>query len=122
MNDNTLARIADALERIAAALDHANPAPTESAEVPEIPQIIPEPEQIEAPAPVADPAPAQPEEVKPSVTLDQIRKMVVTLSALGKDTKDAVREIVMSYGRNVSAIPADKYTEAMDRLTALKEG
>lgn len=121
MNDIILARIADSLERIASALERTSPAPTESIEAPSQPQIALEPEQVEAPAPAADPAPAQPEE-RPSVTLEQIRKAVVTLSAKGKEKKDAVREIVMSYGRNVSAIPADKYTEAMDRLTALQEG
>ena len=36
--------------------------------------------------------------------------------------KDAVRQIVTEYGRNVSAIPADKYPEVMDRLNALQEG
>ena len=122
MNDNTLARIADALERIADALELNSATPD--------PQVA----NTEAPdqllnAPVIEPAaepekviePAQPE-TRPSVTLDQIRKMVVTLSAMGNDKKDAVREIVMSYGRNVSSIPAEKYIEVMDRLTALQEG
>lgn len=109
---NLLERIATALERV---------------EATEKPQIVPEPEKVVAPepAPTAEPAaPAQPEaqpEAQPPVTLDQIRKMVVTLSALGKEKKDAVRDIITAYGRNVSAIPADKYPEVMDRLTALKE-
>ena len=132
MNDTTLAYIATSLERVAAALERMNrhldqmgrtgqPVPTEHAEAPEGPQIVPEPEKVEEPEQPAAPAPvaAQPEE-KPSVTIDQIRKEVVALSAMGK--KDAVREIITSYGRNVSAIPADKYTEVMDKLTALKEG
>lgn len=130
MNDTTLARIADSLERIASALERNNPKSvsisdgsstlTISAEAPSQPQIIPEPEQIEAPAPVADPALAQPKEIKPSITLDRIRKMVVTLSAQGKEKKDAVREVVTSYAPNVSGIPADKYPEVMDKLTALR--
>lgn len=105
---NLLERIATALERV---------------EATEKPQIVPEPEKVVAPepAPTAEPAaPAQPE-AQPSVTLDQIRKMVVTLSAMGQQKKDAVREIITAYGRNVSAIPADKYDEVMDRLTALKK-
>lgn len=106
---NLLERIASALERV---------------EAPEKPQIVPEPEKVVAPepAPTAEPAaPVQPE-AQPSVTLDQIRKQVVTLSAAGAEIKAKVREIITEYGRNVSAIPADKYPEVMDRLTALKEG
>ena len=112
------------MERIASALERLSPAPTASVEAPSQPQNVPEPEKVETPEPTVEPfhvAPAEPQE-RPSVTLEQIRKMVVTLSAEGKEKKDAVREIVMSYGRNVSAIPADKYIEAMDRLTALQEG
>lgn len=132
MNDTTLAYIATSLERVAAALERMNkhldlmgrtaqPVPPEHAEAPEKPQIVPEPEKVVEPEQPAAPAPvaAQPEE-KPSVTIDQIRKEVVALSATGK--KDAVREIITSYGRNVSAIPADKYPEVMDKLTALQEG
>lgn len=108
-----LERIATALERISATPDHqvANPEPT----------VAPEAAQVAEPT--AEPVKAeQPEENKPSVTIDQIRKMVVTLSAKGKENKDAVREIIMAYAAKVSEIPADKYTEVMDRLTALQEG
>ena len=111
------------LERIAAALENLNVAPAQTDDIPEqktVEAVEPKPE----PAPTAEPEkveePTQPE-AQPSVTLDQIRKMVVTLSAMGKDKKDAVRDIITSYGRNVPAIPADKYPEVMDRLTALKE-
>ena len=112
----SLERIAVSLERICRALEH--------------PRITPEPVQVEqpapAPAPTAEPEkveePAQPEPTKPTVTIDQIRKMVVALSAMGKEKKDAVREIITSYAPNVSGIPFYKYPEVMDKLTALQEG
>ena len=124
MSHDTIEKFLHQLERIATALERISPAPTERVEAPEKPQNAPEPEQVETLEPAAAPAPvapAQPEE-KPSITLDQIRKKVVTLSALGKEKKDAVREIIMSYGRNVSSVPADKYPEVMDRLNAVQEG
>ena len=112
-----LERVADALERISATPDRMV-APTEpSAVEASKPEQEVEPQTAEsAPAePVAD----QPEEVKPTVTLDQIRKKVVELSALGAETKDSVRAVIMSYGRRVSEIPREKYTEVMDQLNRL---
>lgn len=123
MNTRTIEEILALLERIASALERISPATPESVEAPEKPQNTPEPEKVETPEPVADPAPvapAQPEE-KPSVTIDQIRKMVVTLSAMGNEKKAAVRDVILKYGVNVSGIPADKYPEVMEQLTALKE-
>lgn len=124
----TLERIATALERIAATLE--KPSTEAPAQIPE--SVKPTPVEVEAPKPepvktaepepvAAEPVADQPEEVKPTVTLDEIRKKVVQLSAAGAQAKDAVRAIVTEYGRNVSAIPADKYTEVMDRLNAVKE-
>ena len=123
MNDTTLAHIATSLERIATALERIA-APTKRVEAPKTPEKIPEPEKVEAPEqtePKAE-APAAEPQASPSITLDQIRKEVVAVCAMGEDKKSAVREIVTAYGRNVSAIPADKYPEVMDKLTALKEG
>lgn len=125
----TLERIATALERIAATLE--KPSTEAPAQIPE--SVKSTPVEVEAPKPepvktaepepvAADPVADQPEEVKPTVTLDEIRKKVVQLSAAGAQAKDAVRAIVTEYGRNVSAIPADKYAEVMDRLNAVKEG
>ena len=125
----TLERIATALERIAATLE--KPSTETPAQIPE--SVKPTPAEVEAPKPepvetaepepvAADPVADQPEEVQPTVTLDEIRKKVVQLSAAGAQAKDAVRAIVTEYGRNVSAIPADKYAEVMDRLNAVKEG
>ena len=137
MNDTTLTRIADALERIASALESNSPRSIglvegmemllKSTKAPDQPLNTPvfEPTEEPAPAPTEEPAPApiaEPEQTKPNVTIDQIRKEVVALSSMGKDKKDAVREIIMAYAPNVSGIPADKYPEVMDKLTALKEG
>ncbi len=124
----TLERIASALERIAATLE--KPSTEAPAQIPEsvkttpVEVEAPKPEPVETaePEPVAaEPVAEQPEKVKPTVTLDEIRKKVVQLSAAGAQAKDAVRAIVTEYGRNVSAIPADKYAEVMDRLNAVKE-
>ena len=124
----TLERIASALERIAATLE--KPSTEAPAQMPE--SVKPTPVEAEAPKPepqtaepepvAAEPVADKPAEVKPTVTLDEIRKKVVQLSAAGAQAKDAVRAIVTEYGRNVSAIPADKYAEVMDRLNAVKEG
>ena len=112
------------LERIATALERYNETPDQEVELPKLAAVeaekATEPEQTETVP--AEPIAHQPEEVKPTVTLDEIRKKVVQLSAAGAQTKDAVREIITSYGRNVSAIPQDKYPEVMDRLNALQEG
>lgn len=124
----TLERIATALERIAAMLE--KPSTETQAQIPE--SVKPTPAEVEAPKPepqtaepepvAAEPVAEQPKEVKPTVTLDEIRKKVVQLSAAGAQAKDAVRAIVNVYGRNVSAIPTDKYAEVMDQLNAVKEG
>lgn len=124
----TLERIATALERIATALE--KPSTETPAQIPE--SVKPTPAEVEAPKPepvktaepepiAAEPVADQPEEVKPTVTLDEIRKKVVRLSAQGPYSKEAVRDIVTQYGRNVSSIPAEKYAEVMDRLNAVKE-
>ena len=123
-----LERIASALERIAATLE--KPSTETHAQIPV--SVKPTPAEVEAPKPepvktaepepvAAEPVADQPEEVKPTVTLDEIRKKVVQLSAAGAQVKDAVRDIITQYGRNVSAIPNDKYAEVMDRLNAVKE-
>jgi outer membrane biosynthesis protein TonB len=114
--DKTLLSV---LERLAAALERFNDLPEETPEVPTESEPTPAPVQVEKPEPKPEPAP-EPEQ--PKVTIDQIRKMVVTLSAKGQEKKDAVRDIITAYGRNVSAIPAEKYAEVLAKLTALMEG
>ncbi len=124
----SLERIAISLERIANALTPRSIGLAEGMEMlmkntkaPDQPLNAPEFEPATEPEKVIEPTPTvEPE--KPEITIDQIRKMVVTLSAMGKEKKDAVREIITSYAPNVSGIPVDKYPEVMDKLTALKEG
>lgn len=120
----TLERIATALERIAAALE--KPSTETPAQIPEsvkpapAEDKAPEPQPAEPETPPFDvPAAVQPEEAEPTITLEQIRQQVVQLSATG--AKDAVRAIVTEYGRNVSAIPQEKYGEVMERLNAVKK-
>jgi outer membrane biosynthesis protein TonB len=107
------------LERLVTALERFNDLPEETPEVPTESEPTPAPVQAEKPEPKPEPAP-EPE--KPVVTIDQIRKQVVTLSAMGQEKKDAVRDIITAYGRNVSAVPPEKYAEVLDRLTGLMEG
>lgn len=75
----------------------------------------------EASAPVED-KPAPVEEQKPTATLDDVRALVQKLVAPGSAKKEAAKAIVKSYGAKVSDIPADKYDEALARLTELAEG
>lgn len=74
----------------------------------------------EAPAPVEVDTPA-PVEEKPTATLDSVRALVQKLVGPGSAKKEAAKAIVKSYGAKVSDIPADKYDEALARLTALAE-
>ena len=107
------------LERFVTALERFNDLPDQPVETPTESEPTSAPVQVEQPEPKPEPAP-EPEQ--PKVTIDQIRKMVVTLSAMGQEKKDAVRDVITAYGRNVSAIPAEKYAEVLDKLTALQEG
>lgn len=115
-----LERVADALERLSATPDRMVTLSKPSAVEATKPEQEVEPQTAE-PVP-AEPVADQPEEVKPTVTLDEIRKKVVTLSALGAETKEVVRGIITEYCRKVSDLAPEKYTEVMDRLNALQEG
>lgn len=82
-------------------------------------------EPAEAPEPIKEET-AQPEpevvapaaEVAEAVSLADIQKKVVELSAAGK--KAEVREIITAYAKKVSDIPEDKTTEVWNKLTALE--
>ena len=122
--DKTLLSV---LERLATALERFNDLPDQQVETPTESETTPVPEKAEQPEPKPEPMPEPkpepaPEPEQPKVTIDQIRKMVVTLSAMGQEKKDAVRDVITAYGRNVSAIPAEKYADVLDKLTALQEG
>ena len=69
----------------------------------------------------AEPVSAETEEPKPEkvyVNVEDIRRLVVTLSASGK--KDKAREVIQTYARTVSDLPADKYAEVWAKLKALE--
>ena len=73
------------------------------------------------PEPAAEPE--QPE--APKYTKEDILALVQKLAAptSPEHKRTGAKAIVKSYGAKVSDIPADKYAEAMDKLTALdKEG
>lgn len=69
------------------------------------------------PAPAEEPKKAEPE--KPAVTLDQIRQKVTQLMAKGGDKKTGARDIVKSYAENISGLPEAKWPEIWDKLVAL---
>jgi hypothetical protein len=64
-----------------------------------------------------EPEPAQPAPPARVVTNDEVLKKVTDLIRAGK--KAEAREIVTAYAPGVSAIPADKCAEVMDKLNAL---
>lgn len=111
------------LDKIIEALERTQMTP---AEVPAAAQD--EPQTVEVPAvevPVAaeetaeasneETAPEPAEEPAKAVTLSDIQKKVVEMSAAGK--KDEVREIITKYASRVSAIPAEKTAEVWEQLT-----
>ena len=76
----------------------------------------------DAPAEQPEPA-AAPEPEAPKYTKDDVLVLVQKLAAPNNPKRERAKDIVKSYGAKVSAIPADKYGEVMDKLTALdKEG
>ena len=67
-----------------------------------------------APAPEAAPA-------APTYTQQDILAIVQRLIAPGSTKRAAAKAIVNDYAEKISAIPADKYNEVMDRLTKLEK-
>lgn len=57
------------------------------------------------------------EQPKSSATVEDLRKMVITLSSAGR--KEEAREIIKAYASKVSEVPADKVDECMTKLKAL---
>ena len=110
------------LDKIIEALERTQMTPAEASAV-----VQDEPQEIEAPAaevPNAaeeaaeasneETAPAPAEESTKAVTLADIQKKVVEMSAAGK--KDEVRESITKYASRVSAIPAEKTAEVWEQL------
>lgn len=104
--------ISDVLKRTA---PKAEKIATEEREEPTPPTAQPEPE---APT-VAEETPA--EEVKPTITTEQIRQKVLLMSAEGGQKKAKARDIVSAYAPKISDIPADKLAEVWEKITALEE-
>lgn len=114
------------LDKIIEALEQTRVMP---AEVPAVEQEKPQPEpspETEEQEPAEEAVKAVNEETAPEpveepakvVTLADIQKKVVELSAAGK--KAEVRDIITKYANRVSAIPAEHTAEVWNQLTALE--
>lgn len=78
---------------------------------------------VDAVSPHGEPKPeAEPAPETPQYTLDDVRAVVQRLIAPGSTKRAAAKAIVEEYAAKLSAIPMNKYTEVMDRLTALEKG
>lgn len=75
-------------------------------------------EKAVAPNTMTEPEPVEQADA-PTYTKDDIMAMVHTLAAPDNPKREQAKAIVKEYAVKVSAIPADKYTEVMDRLTEL---
>ncbi len=79
-------------------------------------------------SPHGEPEPAAENETEaapaaPQYTMDDVRAVVQRLIGPGSTKREKAKAIVEEYAVKISAIPVEKYTEVMDRLTALeKEG
>ena len=62
------------------------------------------------------------EEVKPTVTIDDVRLLVQRLATPSSGKREAVRELVKRYADSVSAIPDDKLAEVHAELVKLDKG
>lgn len=62
------------------------------------------------------------EEVKLTVTLEQIQQKVVQLAAAGADKKAKVREVISTYGTKVSDLKdqPEKWDEVWQKLTSIE--
>ena len=69
------------------------------------------------PEPVAEPEPA-----KPQYTQADILAVVQRLIGPGSAKREQAKAIVNDYATKISAIPAEKYDEVMDRLMKLEKG
>lgn len=75
------------------------------------------------PEPVAEPEPlAEPEPAKPQYTPADILAVVQRLIGPGSAKREQAKAIVNDYATKISAIPAEKYDEVMDRLMKLEKG
>jgi hypothetical protein len=93
-------------------------APTAPQDAPEQPDPVNEyPVEEDSPYDLPEPA-AKPEQ--PKYTKDDVLAKVQSLAGPNNPKREEAKAIVKSYGTKVSDIPADKYAEVMDKLTALE--
>ena len=96
----------------------ANTAPAQAEEHPvgEVsPHGTPEPAEERFTDAAAEPA-------APEYTLADVRAVVQRLIGPGSNKREQAQAIVNDYAVKISAIPAEKYPEVMDRLIALEKG
>lgn len=77
---------------------------------------------VDAVPPHASPEPAEAPTEEPQYTQADILAIVQRLIAPGSNKREQAKAIVNDYAAKISAIPADKYNEVMDRLVALEKG
>ena len=91
--------------------------PQETAQEPtKVDTLTDEPPKAETPTDEAEGTTEEPK--KPSVTLAELQQKVIQLCKANK--KEAVREVVHRYAPTVQQIPAGKYDEVYEKLTALE--
>ena len=99
----------------------SRPVPAETATAP---QAEAKPEEV-AEFPIVEDEPPfdvpAPEKDEPQYTLDDVRAVVQRLIAPGSTKRAQAKAIVEEYATKISAIPVNKFSEVMDRLTALEK-
>ena len=95
--------------------------PTENPQEPENAAPVKQTKPTEAPTAKTEPEEPKKEEkanAAPSITVEDIRKKVVTLSAAGK--KAEVKAIINKYAPTITELPADSYIDVMLALQLLE--
>lgn len=96
--------------------------PDPIADLPEEVQLTEAPDEVKAEEhPVENPFPEAPKEeapAEPAYTKDDIRKLVVTLSANGK--KAEARDIVLAHGTSITELPEESINTVFKALKALE--
>lgn len=89
-----------------------------------IPEEAPAPVEPEHPVDAVSPheAPAEPVYTQaPLYTQDDVRAVVQRLIGPGSTKRKEAKKIVEEYAPKISAIPAEKYPEVLERLAALEK-
>lgn len=89
-----------------------------------IPEAAAAPVEPEHPVDAVSPheAPAEPVYSQaPLYTMEDVRAVVQRLIGPGSTKREAAKKIVEEYAPKISAIPAEKYAEVLERLAALEK-